>query len=132
MFYFVTLQLGETVHAQALGLTTAIYQYCWADSPAGAERTGAAWCAGRGLLLKRASASECTCQDPRRFAFVESILGLPEADFEASICQRDYPASMVEDSRKKAINNRAIVAQGFEILRSAEKSADHAVEGALA
>lgn len=135
MIYFVTVQLNEQVHAQALGFTNTIYQYCHADSPANAVRTSQAWCVGRGLQFKSAAASESTQQDPARFTFVENIHGLPESAFEEcmkQVAKRGFPEHMVAESRKSAAANRALVARGLAMLDAAAVASSQSSEGVVA
>lgn len=100
MFYFVTLSLAQTVHAQGLGFTTTVYSYAWATSPEHAAHLASAWHSLKGCVVNRATASPAIQQDLARFSLPEAIINLPDDVLHLEYERRGWPDSLREPGRR--------------------------------
>lgn len=96
--HFVTVNLNETVHCQALGFTKQFYLYACASNEAEAELVARAWCVERGLDVKNTKAMAGGNQQISRYTFPEQIINMPQKILDAEYDRRQYP----DDWRAKA------------------------------
>src|SRR5574337_1494239 len=79
MIYFVTVNLEQSVHAQALGFTKMLYMHGWGSSPQEAVDNVKSYLAAKQLTVRKDDgATLAKQQDVRRYSFPEQICGLPE------------------------------------------------------
>ncbi len=102
MIWFATIQLGEVVHAQALGFTHTLYEFVHAETEADAmlaarlhyERGAATY--GKPVKVKRVRAgSAAVHQDINRYAFPEQHIRA-EVEFKLAAATQHEEAALAK------------------------------------
>lgn len=91
--YFLTIVLNKTVHMQALGYTTQLYQYACASSPEEAQAVAEQWAMQQGCDVKtvHAGRTPASQQDVHTYAFPHQIINLPKGVLDNLYDRRGYP-----------------------------------------
>ena len=100
MFFFVTLLLAQSVHAQGLGFTKTLYAYCWCPDALTARQLATNWFESQGCLVESASASPAIQQHLRKYALPETIIGLPDDVLQQEYEIRGWPESLRSVARR--------------------------------
>lgn len=119
MIHFVTVNLEQEVHAQALGFTKTVYLYGYGSSDEAVDHVTAYLASQHLRVRKIASASKAVEQDPRRYTFPEQICGLPEDLALEAIRHKALPDGWHAETTAAFYTRREAIATGRQLLQAA-------------
>ncbi|NHR04439.1 hypothetical protein HA052_04440 [Chromobacterium haemolyticum] len=95
--WFVTVNLEEQVHVQALGFTKQIYLFACSQDAHGAAVVSTRWAESQGMKPFHVDVKDCllaVSQDVSTYTFPEQIINLPSEVLFAEFDRRKYPESL--------------------------------------
>lgn len=104
--WFVTVNLAEQVHAQALGFTKQIYLFACSPEAHSAAFICKRWAESKGMKPYEVETKHCllaVSQDVATYTFPEQIINLPKEVLYAEYDRRKYPESFRVAARIVAI-----------------------------